>query len=777
MKNAKRLMPQFLVASALAVIASSVVATPAIAQAAADDAADDGSVIIVTARKRAESAQDVPISLTALSDDDLRENNVFGLEDVAQSTPGLTYSDAAGVASPVIRGLSQTDLSSFVNNVGVFVDGVFLNSRSSLEFGNLDLQRVEVLKGPQSALYGRDTFAGAINYVTRAPDVNKFSGYVQGDVGSHDRGGVKASVNIPIKGFAGLRLFGGRSRFGGTIKNTRGGENLGGYDKRQTYGASLLIQPVEGMKIKAFYVRNEVSEDQPPLVVIPATANTGGSTLSRTTAGVTTTFRTLYAGAVPTFDSVNLDPRGFGNDGYLDLGYVETEFELPVATVTLNYSKSKSKYRTQFDNSGSLTAATVPIVPGSRFSNFFFTNQSGDAASQDSLEAKIQSPADSKFFWMIGGSYHDTKTGSITSSIASLLANPAQLERITNVASSLRFQTSAYYAAATIPIAGKLNLGGEIRYTDEKQQLTGVNQIFFLPFPTTTTNLGTNFDYWTGRASVDYKINPDILAYAYAAKGLKTGGVNLVAATSPFLRFGPESNWTYELGLKSSLFNGRAIFNVALYYIDWKNVQVRAPATLTTAAVVVNGSGASSKGVELDATFRVTNNFTVRGALSYNDPKFDNGFIDGSFNAACALPPPAAPTVVVNACSTNVGGNQLPRTSKFQFFGSAAYELPNLFEDFAGYIRADFSHRDSQTSTSLNLDSTGAIDLANLRLGVKNGQFDVAVWVDNVFDASYNTRVLAITATGLPAGFAGTRATNLYPGNGRTFGATALFRF
>jgi iron complex outermembrane recepter protein len=767
---------RFLVTTMLAGFAGIAIAPPVQAQTKAKVTIADVDAIIITARKREESLQDVPISVTALSADDLREANAFGLEDVAQSTPGLTFQEAAGVSSPTIRGLSQTDLAAFVNNVGVFVDGVFLNSRSSLEFANLDLQRVEVLKGPQSALYGRDTFAGAINYVTRAPELGKFSGYLQGDVGTDERWGIKGSLNMPLGDHVAVRLFGGRSHFDGTIKSLLGGKNLGGYDKRQTLGASVLLQPIEGMRLKFFFVRNEVREDQPPLRIIPFTANNAGSQYTVPVAGVPKTYFSLLSGKIPTYTDVNIDPRGFGNDGYLNLGYVNVEYDLPIGTFAANYSYSKSQYKTQYANSDDAGAASRPIFPGSAYSSFFFTNLSGDAAQQDSVEIKLSSRKESNIFWMVGASFYDTSTGSITSSTASLVADPSKLEVITNVRRRVRSQAYAAYSAVTVPVTESLNIGGEIRYTDEKQNLTGANEILFIPnFPTTRTNLDSKFSYWTGRVSADYKITDAMMVYAYAARGLKTGGVNQVAATSPFLRFSPETNWTYELGLKSSLLGGRAILNMAAYYIDWQKVQVRAPATLTTADIVINGSGASSKGFEIDTSFNVFDNFTLRAAASYTDPKFGTGFIDGSLNAACALPAPAAPRVVVSACSTDVSGKQLPRTSKFQFFGSATYEIPSLFGDFGGYVRADFSHRDSQTSTSLNLDSTGAIDLANARIGIKNGSFDIAVWVDNAFDKQYNARVLSLSAVGPPV--AGLRLTNVYPGNGRTFGATAAFKF
>lgn len=746
------------------------------AQTAASAASGDDDAIIVTARRREESIQTVPISITSLSEKDLRDNNSFGLEDIAQSTPGLTFQEAAGVGSPVIRGLSQTDLAAFVNNVGVFVDGVFLNSRSSLEFANLDLQRVEVMKGPQSALYGRDTFAGAINYVTRGADLGDFNGTVTGTVGSHGRYALRGSVNLPLGEYVAVRVFAGHTEFDGTIKSLQGGDNLGGFDKRFTVGAAALIQPSDNVRLKLFFARNEVKEDQPPLRIIPFTANTAGSEYRRDVNGVPTTLFSLYKGRVPTFDSVNIDPRGFGNDGYMNLGYADLEFDASFGTINLNYAFSKSQYKTQFANSDDEGAKSRPIIPGSIYSAFFFTNLSGDAARQDSAEIKITSRPDSKIFWMVGASYFNTDTGTVTSSIAGLLANPEQLDVITNVRRSLRQEAWAAYGALTIPLTDKLSIGGELRYTDEDQNLKGRNDIFFIPgFVPTITDLDSNLKYWTGRATIDYKINDDTMLYAYAARGLKTGGINNVAPTSPFIRFLPETNWTYELGIKSSLFDNKLILNAAVYYIDWQNVQVRAPASITTTDVVLNGSGASSKGIEIDANWQVTSNFNLRAGGSFNDPKFNQGFQDGSLNQACAQPLPAAPTVTVSRCSIDVGGNQLPRTSKFQFFGSATYEVPGLIGGLDGFFRADLSHRDSQHATSLNLEDNGAITLTNLRLGVRNKRFEIAGWVDNLFDTQYNARVLSLTATGTPV--AGMRILHVYPGNGRTFGVTGVARF
>ncbi|MCC5867685.1 MAG: TonB-dependent receptor, partial [Gammaproteobacteria bacterium] len=634
-----------------------------------------------------------------------------------------------------------------------------------------------VLKGPQSALYGRDTFAGAINYVTRSPELGRFSGHVQGDLGTNERYGLKGSMNVPMGEAAALRLFGGYSSFDGTIKNIRGGDNLGGYDKRLTVGGSVYFEPTDTLRLQVFFARNEVREDQPPLRQVPFSANASGSEYQvPNAAGGFDTIFSSPTGRAPVFDDIDLDPRGTGNDGYLNLGYINVETDLPFATLSGNYSFSRSSYSNFIDNSGDASAATRPITPGNRFSAAFFTNQSGDVSDQRAVELRLTSREGSDIYWLVGGSYYDFATGDITSSIASLVDDPSTTEIITLIPRSLETESFAAYAAVTVPVRDRLNIGGEIRYTDESQLQTGRREIFFLPLPTLTTSDTIDLDYWTGRVSVDYEVADDVLVYAYAARGLKTGGINTgFEETSPLYQFGPETNWTYELGVKSQFWDRRAILNAAVFYIDWRDVQVRAPGSITTSSAVINGAGATSKGVEIDGALQVTDNFTVRAAASYTDPTHDNGFLDGSLDGICPQTPPAAPIVTVSLCSNDVSGKQLPRTSKFQFFGSATHEFPNMIGDFTMFARADYSHRGAQYISSLNAAQIGAIDLVSARFGLRNDRMSIAVWADNLLDKDYNARVLPLGATGSPV--PGIRRLNVFKGNGRTFGLTLATNF
>lgn len=243
-------------------------------------AQDDGQLeeIVVTARKRTENLQDVPLSITAISGVDLERASVYALDDLAEITPGLTYQNIGAFNTPTIRGLSQTSQIGLQGNVGVFIDGVFLNNRSSLEFGVLDLERIEVVKGPQGALYGRNTFAGAINYVTRSPSTDDIGGRLSAEIGNEGRWEIGGSVNFPLGENAAVRVFAATSEFDGTVTNARGGDKLGGYDERTSYGLSAIFDPSENLSVKLFAARTEVDEDQPPLILVPVARNDCGAT-------------------------------------------------------------------------------------------------------------------------------------------------------------------------------------------------------------------------------------------------------------------------------------------------------------------------------------------------------------------------------------------------------------------------------------------------------------------------------------------------------------------
>lgn len=753
-------------------ISAAVYPGAASAQGSGDAASSTRDVITVTARKREENLQDVPIAITALTADNLRDANTYGLEDVAQSTPGLVFRPFTGFPEPTIRGLSQVDQTGIQGQVGVFIDGVFLNNRSSIEFGNLDIAQIEVLKGPQSALFGRNTFAGAINYRTRGATLEEFDATIEGEIGSDERRLIKGSVNIPLNDFGAIRFFGGASKFDGTIPNLRDpDDNVGGWEERTTYGASALFEHGR-FRLKGFYTRNEIEDDSPAINVLEADQNTAGSNfIFDNGVDPANNFFTLFEGEVPYTGSTALFPAARGVIGDYWMAYGNLDIDLDFATLTLNYSHSESEYSSLVDNVGDPDAVNRSFA-GTPFSAQLLTNSTGDRAEQDSFEVRLASNADSAIQWLIGYSHFDSVSGNVLSSVTPLIGQPDTLETITFVPDRLAQNIDAVFASFSAPITDRLNLSGEVRYTDEDQVFTDQIIIQFRDRFDPPISIPTAFEFWTGRAALDYSLNDDVLLYASAARGLKSGGVNQSAGVQndALPVFLPETNWTYEAGVKATLWDGRALINAAVFYIDWNDLQTLAPAELGLGPVVFNGIGASSKGFELDATVDVTEKLQWRLATAYSDPTYNDGFIDETMRLNCSDPMRANLTAV-SLCSNDVGGNQLARSSKFQVYTSATYTEPDLVYGFDGFIRGDFSYESESFATSLNLASTGSRELANLRVGLKNDNTQIAFWVDNVFDAEVIDRITSLTSF-QTFGQCGScaRRIRVIPGNTRTWG-------
>lgn len=723
--------------------------------------------IVVTARKRAENLQEVPLSITAITDVELERASVYDLADLAEMTPGLTYQKVGSISTPTIRGLAQTDQSGLLSNVGVFLDGVFLNNRSSFDFGVLDLERIEVVKGPQGALYGRNTFAGAINYVPKAPSMEAFEGTASAEVGSHGRLEFGGSLNIPLGERAAARIFASTAEFDGTISNQRGGNDLGGYDDRTAWGISLLFEPTDALRIKLSTLKNELEEDQPPLVSIGFANNDCGTRYALPGGDLFS----LFCGDLASVASdPNLDTLGFGQEGDLTVTYLDVDYEFSFATLAVQVAETEANYFTFIDNVSDPTAATRPFFPGSPFTAQFFTNGGGDAAEQTSVEARLESDPDERFSWIIGGSWFDTQTGGIINSIARLVADPSQVGRITRVTERQDTDAIAVFGSVSYDINDRNRITAELRYTEEEVTLVGETIIDFIPgFPNSIVARTVDFDFTTPRITYEFDWSDDILLYASAAKGVKSGGVNRRVTNPDFFTFDPEENWTYEVGAKTTILDGRGTLNVTAYYVDWTDLQNIAPASIVAGSAVINADSAESTGIEVDSRINITENFELRGAFTVLNPEFGSGVIDASVGAICGGTATVPP---INPCSPDVGGNQLPRTSDFQAYLGATYTWPGAFGGFDAYLRADTSHQAGKYNLSLNEVNQGDINLTNVRFGLVNDRYEIALWVENLFDEEFIAR--STTVTDPEAGFlcvgCGITRQLVYPGNERTFG-------
>ncbi len=766
--------------------------------------------IVVTARKRQESLQEIPIAITAFSGEELKQRNAANMYDIAAATPGMTYFENINntLGSPVIRGLSQTVIASPDRNVAIFYHGVFLSETNASNFDLLDVERVEVVKGPQSALYGRNAFAGAINYVPGKATLEKKFGSMEATVGTYGRYSSKGYINMPIGETAALRVAAGYDKFDGTIKNflVPGTHVAGNTTKAVSW--DFLLKPADPVTINLFGFWTNDKRDNGATFIVP---NNCGQTSNANLA------KTFFCGAVPTAKTVGVDPRASGNHrrGYI-VG-AEMSYDFEVATATAMAAVEDIDQWLYVDHSYSETGAanpygisvTGPFGPAVRFAPVRDFVGNGTPANPDNTkdfdaEFRLESAQNQSFRWLAGSSMYrhndDNTTAvgidtsglaaneSVRSAIGSLpgVARPNPFPNGAIVGNTLRTDHAwAVFASTDVDITDAFTVGAEARHDKDKRYQT--NRLLALSTAPATLNPQSRVDkYWTYRFTADYKVTSNALVYASAAKGYLSGFFNgifdnfaQVPIPLALQNYGPSTNWTYEVGAKTSWMDGRLIANAALYKIDYKGLQIQVtPQPPLITALTSNAASAKSKGFELELTAKATDHFTVSGNYGYSNPKYGKGVVDlGAARYCGSQVEGTGPTQLVSSlrlCTTSVGGNKLTRTSNHTASGSLVYD-DSINADLAYSLRGDIRYQSRQNTRSIGLQWISGRTLVNLRGALTYQEnLEFSLWTKNVFDKVYDTIVIAqpFFGTDFPV-----FQSNIGVGDRRTVGATARYKF
>lgn len=575
---------------------------------AAADSADSVDVarieeVIVTARKFEERLIDLPLSVTAIQGADIESRNIESLADLASSTPGLYFEsfNAGSVGTPVIRGLSQQNLGGFdqqiSNNVGRFIDGVYQTNRNSAELELLDIERVEVIKGPASALYGRATFAGAINIITRAPK-RSFAGKVSATLGTDDDRAARLTIEGPIAGSEVLgRLAVGYISFDGTTPNTEDpNDNVGGFETRSAAGS--LIAPfgdTTTLTLSGSWTDQDVEHSAQ---FMQKQLNCGTSAAG---------FTYYCGGADWNGGSVSISPEAFGarNQSSQLTAKLVTEFSSFDLISTIGWAKSESELL--FDGDLAAGGASHPVcrgvvnfggqvypcglvgVPPVRFVKANAFNGSSNENEDLSFELRLQSTSDGAMQWSVGafafdsdatvdttygtdsrglatGEFFATQVGALTGR-TDPIGNPVVVADF-----DTGVQSWALFGILEYDFTEKLGGSIEGRYEDEKKTLQSrVNN-----FAPSTARASRSWKTFTPRLTVDYRLSDNALLYASAAEGIRTGGFNgsFPASAPNEANYEEESNRTYEIGLKANLPESRLTILASAFLIDWKDMQI-----------------------------------------------------------------------------------------------------------------------------------------------------------------------------------------------------------
>ncbi len=708
---------------------AALLAFPALAQT--QEAA--GEEIVITARKRAEQIQQAPVTVSAYSEAEIKSAKIENLADIAQRTPGLNFTPLFGAQNqlPIIRGAAQTFGAL---NVGVFLDGVYLTGKGAVDLELNDLERVEVVKGPQSALYGRNTFSGAINYVTKAPS-RTFEASAEATVGENGLRKAIASMSGPLSDTLALRVGAYGKEFDGFYTSVIDG---GQVDFQRVYGAILTLeaQPTDQFTATVRLSASDEDSGQPPSNVIRTNS-------TPTTVAAGQTRNRLYVGEVPAIaedgvlvntKTTGLEPSPYGqrNQIFRFNLTLENEFDAFTATSITAYSARDTEYTLDGDNTICDRAGGCPdfgVALAEGRSNFSVSSE--DQTFRDfSQEVRIQSPANARLQWLAGLYFFDSDSEALARSYTLTTASRASYAFAFSL---IETESFAQFASLGYDITDKLTATVEVRHEHEQQAYvqrpTNAGTAFVYSGPSTNVfDLSQSFDFVTPRATIDYQLTPDTLVFATVGKGVKAGGFNTASNITPEQRtYDEEESLNYEIGAKNDLFDRRLRANVALYYTDWQNQQVACqnPGTggSTNRTYTCNVGEASVWGVELDGVWRITEAFEVSGNYAYTRARYQE-FVDDSLAAvlsAAGLP------------AYDFDGRSLPYVPEHKVSLSPRYTL-DLAGDTELEFRLDAAYQTKTYVRADNLQSFGEKTVVDVRATYSAPRWWVQAFVDNAFD-------------------------------------------
>lgn len=768
-------------------------ATPDSAQQS-DEAVDSENPqeIVVTARKKAERLSDAPVSVSVVGADQIAERGLTSIDDFAKQATGISFSQAFGRSTdrPVIRGQSNVLAGvqfGVETGAAYFVDGIYYQGDIQ-GFDPLSLERVEVIKGPQSALYGRNTYAGAINYITRDP-TRTFTVGGRGRLAEHGETELAISASGPIFGESlGFRIGGRLFRYNGEYTNLLTGKKVGDESSDSVY-ATIVARPSSDLKLRA---RVEVRNDEDgPLALFLSGADLNNcrpgfrSLLYRTASATQPLVPTAdpaqannpnqyYCGAIqarPERLRLNTDPlqtTGFGlRDGTAFDGVVNRQVFLSniadwdiggsgwIVSSLTGWRKNINKFGTDSDHSEAFFFLFPSPANALATTEPAFANSSRKRQKDFSQEVRLTSPVDKRVRGMIGAYYYsqDLEGRDITFSFPGGVALGADNTSVSSI------RNRAVFALAGFDILENLTVTGELRYAVERKTLldrvSATTQFCAgergsaATFGFTGTCLGRGeWKAWTPRVTLDWKPNRDTLVYGTWARGVKpggfngTGGLTALALTGEDLTsYDQEKSSGGEIGTKVALFDRRVNLGLALFRNKLTNVQLTrslppsAPGQTTT-SVAVNTGDARTQGLELELFARPMRDVNVQLGYSLADAKFTKGCDFDYFvlNSGGLQPnfSTANPTAAgLPLC--DISGKRLPLGSKHMLNGAVDWEAP-LSTALRLAANMSFSWESKKYIQTDNLAWVPSAFLLNARLGVKTDSFTIAAFGRNLTD-------------------------------------------
>ncbi len=665
-------------------------------------AAETIDTVIVTATKREENIQDVPVAISAFSEAMLAERNVQEARDL--NAPNFVFPQMYTTSRSYIsvRGIFQE-----VNNIGfdggfsAYLDGVYLGRNMAYDVDMAAVERVEILRGPQGTLFGKNTIGGLMNVISKRPS-QQFEGNVQAELGNFDLTRLRGSVNLPIaEDLLAARISVQKVDRDGYVTNLTGGPDGGSIDVLSSR-AQILFTPLERLEVS-------LSLDYLESDNIGYTSEVLASESTVPELGDDTPF-TYHPNQVP----------------------VERKWDKGAA-LTAEYELANGHTITSI--SGARRTRTQWVLDGDATELDFYTENLNDQQDLFSQELRLASPGGGKLDYVLGLYYYD-EDADATDPIPFTALYPGGPFLVYY---NTRVNTEDYAAFAHLDwrMTDALTLYGGVRYTDETKQLESERRVLPITYqiprgfvPGLTTD-GTGMppqvvsqldsEEFTWEAGLKYAFSDVTMAYAEVSTGFKSGGFNIRDGAT----VDPEHLTAYEIGAKTTLLAGRMTLNVAAFYNDYEDLQVRSLdlTTVPITTVLHNAASVVAKGFEVEVEALASDNLTLHLGV---------GYVDSTYEDFKNVPARTGGTI-------DASGNELPMTPPWTVNGGLRYVQPVgagalVLNADANYIDDRWSILDAgQNSSTFALPSYTSV---NARIGYQAPQerWEVFLWGKNLTD-------------------------------------------
>jgi iron complex outermembrane receptor protein len=693
-------------------------------------------VIMVTSQKRYQRLIDVPTSIAVVTADTINNSSAQQLVDIADLVPNLDMEDVNSFNNKVsIRGVgSHSRNISFDTRVGVYLDGVYLGQSPGLNQELMDIERIEVLRGPQGSLFGKNTVAGAINITTLRPADN-FEAKVKVRIGNYNAQQVNGYVNALITDDVFLKVSANSLKRDGFVDNLHP-DALGdvGDKNNQSFRAQLLVESIDNLSL--MLTLDGSSADETPLFGEHITDTLGLTPVEAGAAGIRTTYNDFLPSEDRDSSGISFEAIYEFSDGSsfksitaqrdVKLNFIMDLDYSSLNIFSLNYTDEYDQFTQEFQYTSNLGGKVEFILGAYYYQQDSFTDRSSIPGDRDTIINLF----DNTFLAAsLAGTGLSTFEGTPFEELYPLGEN--------NHIGTVDTQSYALFTNITYDFSAQWQLSLGMRWGEETKKVDwftdGTKSGLFQLATANVVDKKSDSDFLPSIA-LNYNYDSNNVFYARIATGSKSGGYNLdfiTAAQLEALEFDKESSINYELGFKGYNNDQSLSYAFTMFktnYDDYQQTQFIDLGDSRTIIAIANAAEVATDGVEVELSVKITDNFTLGLAASYLDASFDK-FENGG-----------------TADDPDVSGNRLPESSKVQAVMMLDYSA-EINETSHWFAHLDISHTGDQYTTTNNVKKqtliTGDVvdfgylpsrTAVNAKVGVQNDDWTVSLWVRNLAD-------------------------------------------